>query len=168
MERDERAILVARGECRACVEEQRVRRPVARERRDGLLFRRTIAHLLAIATVLRRLHELAFDKRVEAVRPAEVVTLVHLKQLFRGILSAEFERGDRIHPELREPTLQIVATVLSRVELAVGGIDRDAYRVANSAREVIRRARCLILLPRVELPDAGARLELDTRIRAWR
>src|SRR5262249_47163273 len=101
---------------------------------------------------------------VIAVRPAEVVALVYLHQLFRGILGVVLVL---LLPQAERacPVAELVAPVLGRPELAVDRIQRDADRIANAAREVIRRAWRLIHFARVEFPNTRARVELDAGIR---
>src|SRR6185503_17273651 len=111
--------------------------------------------------------------RVEvAVWPAEVIALVHLEELFRGRLGVELRRRDRVgDPQLRAPIPELIASMLHHPELSVRRQQSNADRVSNSAREVHRTSLRLASLPRVELPDAGARIELGARVSAgdaWR
>src|SRR6185312_3096879 len=159
MERDERAILVSRWKIRARVEHEPVRRPVPGEYRGRLLLLRALFRLLAVAAVLRRQHQVMRLERVVAVRPAEVVALVDLHQLFSWILGAVLG----VERPIAVRTAKLVAAVLRRPELAVERTDRDPHRVPYAAREVQRVGVRLAELARIPLPDAGAGVQL----RAW-
>src|SRR5262249_38255187 len=91
--------------------------------------------------------------------PAEVVALVHLKQLFRWILGVVL----RIELPASTVAAELIAAVHRRPEPVVERADRDADRVSNSLREVDAGGFRLALLARVELPDAGASVELRAR-----
>src|SRR2546430_11620966 len=86
--RSECAPAVGRGELRARIEQQAVGRPVAGEREGRLFLLRAPSHLLAVPPVLRREHEVAELPVVIAVRPPEIVPLIHPQQLLRRLLGA--------------------------------------------------------------------------------
>src|SRR5262249_11866709 len=86
VERDERPVLVSRREQRTRVEHETVRCPVRGEDGAWLVFPRAVSALLPVAAIFRREHEVVLVDRVVAVRPAEILALIHLQQLFRRIL----------------------------------------------------------------------------------
>src|SRR5438046_9983545 len=61
---------------------------MARERHRRLLLLRAPPHLLPVAAVLRREHEVTELRVVVAIRPAEVIVLVQPQQLLSRLLGA--------------------------------------------------------------------------------
>src|SRR5262249_40868226 len=149
---------------RARIKEERVRRPVAGERRDRCLLLRALVDLLSIATVFGREHELVELVREIAVRPAEVVAFVRLEQLFRRIVGVVMG--------VEFPTATVAAELIAAVhrgpQLIIERADRDAHRVANTLREMNAGRLGLTFLASVEPPDAGASVELRAGILAGR
>src|SRR5207302_10753830 len=125
VKRDEYAPPVGRGELRARVKQQAVRRPVAGERECRLFLLGAPPYLLAVAPVLRREHEVAELEVVIAVRPPEIVPLIDAQQLLRRLFRALLG-GEKFWPVLEE----LVATVLRGPQLAVRR-DHHPHGVAN-------------------------------------
>src|SRR5688572_11549907 len=100
--------------------------------------------------------------RVVAVRPAEVIAGLDADELLGGVLGALL----RI-VELRPVLKQLVAAMLRCPESPVG-TDGESHRVADAGRDTLAGGLRLTCLRGIELPDAGARLELGARIVARR
>src|SRR4029078_11632034 len=163
MERDEGAVLVARREHRARVEHQAVRRPVRREGRHGLFLLRTVTLLLGIASVFGGQDQGMLVDGVVAVRPAKVITLIHLQQLFRRIFRVVVHA---VWPLSRAGLLaaETVATMLRRPHPAVERAHGNTLCVANSPSKMRFRARGLVQLARVELPDPAPNLDFVAKL----
>src|SRR5436190_5265875 len=163
VERDERAAPVARRELVTRIEDEAVRRPVAGECEQRRLLVSAAPDLLAVAAVLGCQHQVAELRIVEAVGPAEVVLLLDLYHLLRGLLGALLER-EQLGPVLP----QLIAPVLHGVQHAGRGIERegdgiaDTGHVADPVGLLLPRPRC------VEAPHAGTRGQLLTRVLAGR
>ena len=115
------------------------------------------ADRLAVATVVRRL-QLGLFLRVEvAVGPAHVVAASDPEQFLTrrlGVLLVGVHR----------PQIERVATVLHDPQRVINGADIHAHGIANAAGEMLAGGWSLACLARVELPDAGASLQLGTGI----
>src|SRR2546422_9923585 len=149
MERDERAAPIVLGELAARVERQAIGRPVSRERQQRLLLVLAAAHLLAVAAVLRREHQVAELRVVIAVGPAEVGTLGELEELLRRLLGALLD-GEQLGPVLA----QLIPAVLRGVQLTRRR-ERESDGVADTRGESRPAQPRLVVFGRVESPHAG-------------
>src|SRR3982751_411983 len=138
MEADERAVPVVAPELRSREESQPIGSPVRREECLGFSLRRAVAQLLAIAAVLRRLHQLPLDVVVVAIRPSVIAALVDLQQLLGGKILSLLRRVE-FGPILEE----LIAAVLGRVQLAAP-VERDPDGVADPRRVPLARGESLI------------------------
>src|SRR5437667_162706 len=90
-----------------------VRRPMPRKRDQRLLLVLAASDRLAVAPILGREHQVTQLGVVVAIRPAVVVPLRKLEELFRGLFRALLQR-EQLGPVLA----QLIAAVLGRVQLA--------------------------------------------------
>src|SRR5881398_2809434 len=131
---------------------------MARERHRRLLLLRAPPHLLPVAAVLRREHEVTEVRVVVAIRPAEVIALVHPQQLLRRLFGALLG-GEKLGPVLEE----LVPAVLRGPQLAVWR-DHHPHGVANPGGVMRPALFGLVLLSRIEAPDPRSRGELGARV----
>ena len=131
---------------------------MARERHRRLLLLRAPPHLLPVAAVLRREHEVTELRVVVAIRPAEVIALVHPQQLLRRLFGALLG-GEKLGPVLEE----LVPAVLRGPQLAVWR-DHHPHGVANPGGVMRPALFGLVLLSRIEAPDPRSRGELGARV----
>jgi len=68
--------------------------------------------------------------RAQAIGPAEIAAPHDAQHLFGGKIRALLRRV-----ELRPVLAQLIAALLSRVDIVTGGIDRDPVRIANAGGE---------------------------------
>ena len=124
MERDERSAGVLVREVGARVELDVVRRPMGREPEQRVLGVRAASDLGAVTPILRS-EILRVVGGVEvAVRPSEVVAILHHNELFRGLLDA-LGLCEGLGPQLMET----VAAVLHTEERLSGGVHTERYHI---------------------------------------
>src|SRR5881628_361781 len=113
VKRHEGPVAKPRGELGAPIERESVRRPMPRKRDQRLLLVLAASDRLAVAPILGREHQVTQLGVVVAIRPAVVVPLRELEELFRRLFRALLQR-EQLGPVLA----QLIAAVLGRVQLA--------------------------------------------------
>src|SRR5205085_1014740 len=162
VERDERAAPIALGELGPRIERQAVRRPVSREGHQRLLLVFAASHLLAVAAVLGREHEVAELRVVVAIGPTEIGALRELEELLGRLLGALLD-GEQLGPVLT----QLIAPVLRGVQLTRGR-EGEPDGVADARGEAGAAQPGLVELRGVEPPHAGPIGELGAGVLAGR
>src|SRR4029077_750435 len=154
VESDKSAALITGGERLARIDQKIVRRPMTGKGCNRRLLAGADADLFAVAAIFRRQHELVLQLIVVAFRPAVVGALLQQHDLLGRQLRA-LPRVEVARPVLRE----LIAAVL-RGEETSGGVEREAFAVAQPRGVALRRGEMLIFFVGVVEPDAGATLEL--------
>ena len=113
---------------------------MAGERRDRRLLAGADADLFAVAAIFRRQHELVLQLIVVAFRPAVIGALLQQHD-FLGRQLRALPRVEVARPVLRE----LIAAVLGDEETP-GGVEREAFAVAQPGGVALRRREMLIFL----------------------
>src|SRR5439155_13965279 len=158
VERDEGTTAILRRKLTAHIEQHSVRRPVTWECHQCCSLIPALTGLLSVASILRRQHQSFAIDIVIAVRPTVISAPIDSHQFFARILSALFD-GKKVWPVV----MQLIAPVNGCIQIPIQRIAGQCNRVSQASREPTPVALALSQPVGVEIPNAGARVELG----AW-